>query len=159
MNFSGAAPGLKPAASLRVRTRPANQPRKRPRRFLSFTNAALAARVCLAGRVNEKIHSGGDVAAIPTANRHTLTLKANPTTPTERTRTMTDQDPRQQDEGLLSDEANAASVLQEKLIDAMIPGFQVEFDPDEAEKAGAFKEDALSEADALDSGVDLADLD
>jgi hypothetical protein len=72
---------------------------------------------------------------------------------------MTDQDPRQQDEGLLSDEANAASVLQEKLIDAMIPGFQVEFDPDEAEKAGAFKEDALSEADALDSGVDLADLD
>lgn len=72
---------------------------------------------------------------------------------------MTDQDPRQQDEGLLSDEANAASVLQEKLIDAMIPGFQVEFDPDEAEKAGAFKEDSLSEADALDSGVDLADLD
>lgn len=72
---------------------------------------------------------------------------------------MTDQDPRQQDEGLLSDEANAASVLQEKLIDAMIPGFQVEFDPDEAEKAGAFKEDALNEADALDSGVDLADLD
>lgn len=72
---------------------------------------------------------------------------------------MTDQDPRQQDEGLLSDEANAASVLQEKLIDAMIPGFQVEFDPDEAEKAGAFKEDALSEADALDSGVDLAELD
>ncbi len=72
---------------------------------------------------------------------------------------MTDQDPRQQDEGLLSDQANAASVLQEKLIDAMIPGFQVEFDPDEAEKAGAFKEDALSEADALDSGVDLADLD
>lgn len=72
---------------------------------------------------------------------------------------MTDQDPRQQDEGLLSDEANAASALREKLIDAMIPGFQVEFDPDEAEKAGAFKEDALSEADALDSGVDLADLD
>jgi len=38
-----------------------------------------------------------------------------------------------------------------KLVDSHTPGYQAEFDPDEAELAGAFKEDALSEADALDS--------
>ena len=38
----------------------------------------------------------------------------------------------------------AASVLKEKLLDAQTPGFEVEFDPDEAEQAGAFQEDALS---------------
>ena len=37
----------------------------------------------------------------------------------------------------------------------LIPGYQAEFDPDEAEKVGAFHEDALSEQDALDSDVDL----
>ena len=47
--------------------------------------------------------------------------------------------------------------LAEKLADAMIPGFVAEFDPDEAELAGAFNEDALSEADALDSCMDLDD--
>ncbi len=47
-------------------------------------------------------------------------------------------------------------VLREKLIDALIPGFQVEFDPDEAEHVGAFVEDALSEQDAMESSVDLA---
>lgn len=41
-----------------------------------------------------------------------------------------------------------------KLIDAMTPGFQAEFDPAEAEAAGAFREDALSEADALTSTHD-----
>jgi hypothetical protein len=46
--------------------------------------------------------------------------------------------------------------LGEKLADAQIPGFQVEFDPDEAEQLGAFKEDALTEQDALDSDIDLA---
>jgi|APLak6261659701_1056019.scaffolds.fasta_scaffold199722_1 hypothetical protein len=44
----------------------------------------------------------------------------------------------------------------EKLGDAeTAPGFEVEFDPDEAEKAGAFEEDAISESDALDSSADL----
>jgi hypothetical protein len=42
-----------------------------------------------------------------------------------------------------------------KLFDADTPGFQVEFDPEEAELAGAFAEDALSEEAALESGIDL----
>ena len=53
------------------------------------------------------------------------------------------------DEGSSQDTA-----LLEKLADALIPGFQAEFDPDEAEQAGAFQEDALSEQDALDSVAD-----
>lgn len=42
-------------------------------------------------------------------------------------------------------------IVRRKLIDAEIPGAIVEFDPDEAEQAGAFVEDALSEADARDA--------
>lgn len=49
-------------------------------------------------------------------------------------------------------------VLLEKLTDAGTPGFHAEFDPDEAERAGAFYEDALSEQDALDSDVDSVDI-
>ncbi len=45
-------------------------------------------------------------------------------------------------------------VITDKLLDAEIPGFQAEFDPLEAERLGAFKEDALSEQDALDSTID-----
>ena len=45
-------------------------------------------------------------------------------------------------------------VITDKLLDAEIPGFQAEFDPLEAEWLGAFKEDALSEEDALDSAID-----
>ena len=41
-----------------------------------------------------------------------------------------------------------------KLEDAMTPGFQAEFDPAEAEAAGAFQESALSEADAIGSTHD-----
>ena len=47
--------------------------------------------------------------------------------------------------------------LCEKLADPMTPGCQVEFDPDEAERAGAFVEDALSERDAAESAADLLD--
>ncbi|QBS13493.1 hypothetical protein [Legionella geestiana] len=47
--------------------------------------------------------------------------------------------------------------FQEKLIDALIPGFQAEFSPDEAIKAGACLEDALSEEEALSSAPDLLD--
>jgi hypothetical protein len=50
---------------------------------------------------------------------------------------------------------DAVDVLAEKLTDAMIPGAMVEFDPEEAERAGAFIEDALTEADALESDIDL----
>lgn len=46
-------------------------------------------------------------------------------------------------------------VLREKLVDMMTPGYQAEFDPEEAEFIGAFTEDALSEKDAIESGVDL----
>ena len=55
----------------------------------------------------------------------------------------------------LNTETSSEAVIREKLIDAMIPGFQAEFDPDEAEQAGAFFEDALSEEDAMASDVDL----
>jgi hypothetical protein len=46
-------------------------------------------------------------------------------------------------------------VMHGKLADAQISGLQVEFDPDEAEQAGAFVEDALSEQDALASSQDM----
>lgn len=61
------------------------------------------------------------------------------------------------DETSFDDAANAAAALREKLADAETPGFQAEFDPDEAARAGAFAEDALSEADALDTAIDLTD--
>ncbi|SAL62501.1 conjugal transfer protein TraD [Caballeronia humi] len=61
------------------------------------------------------------------------------------------------DETSFDDEANSAAALREKLADAETPGFQAEFDPDEAARAGAFVEDALSEADALDTAIDLID--
>ena len=48
---------------------------------------------------------------------------------------------------------DAAEALREKLADMETPGFEVEFDPEEAELAGAFNEDALSEQDALDSSA------
>lgn len=44
--------------------------------------------------------------------------------------------------------------LDEKLLDAMTPGAVIEFEPSEAERAGAFVEDALGEEDALDSVID-----
>ena len=49
-------------------------------------------------------------------------------------------------------------VLISKLADAMTPGFIAEFDPAEAEAAGAFEERALSEADALESAGDAVSL-
>lgn len=54
----------------------------------------------------------------------------------------------------LDDEANATSLLSEKLLDVLTPGLQVEFDPEEAMTAGAFIEDALSEDDAAQSSFD-----
>jgi hypothetical protein len=58
----------------------------------------------------------------------------------------------------IDDNAAAADALREKLNDAATPGYQAEFDPEEAERAGAFVEDALSEQDAAESGDDLAAL-
>ena len=57
-------------------------------------------------------------------------------------------------------DTNAANAFNEKLNDAETsPGFEVEFDPEEAEQAGAFEEDALNEADALASSVDWVSID
>lgn len=59
-------------------------------------------------------------------------------------------------EDVIHSDMSDRDALHEKLDDAATPGFhQVEFDPDEAEQAGAFEEDALSEADALNSVLDL----
>lgn len=55
-----------------------------------------------------------------------------------------------------TDNPDITEIIQEKLLDAEIPGFQAEFDPLEAERLGAFTEDALSEQDALDSTIDHA---
>lgn len=54
---------------------------------------------------------------------------------------------------LLEDEPHAA--IDEKIDDLETPGYEVEFDPDEAEQIGAFSEDALNEEDAADSTTDL----
>ena len=54
-------------------------------------------------------------------------------------------------------ESSALQALHEKLADALTPGYLAEFDPDEAERAGAFEEDALSELDARESAMDLMD--
>lgn len=59
----------------------------------------------------------------------------------------------------VDDYANATEALREKMIDALTPGIQVEFDPDEAERVGAFVEDALSEQDAAASSDDLVEAD
>ena len=59
---------------------------------------------------------------------------------------------------IIDDHETAAGALREKLADAMTPGLQVEFDPEEATIAGAFTEDALSEEDAIESAVDLVDV-
>ena len=56
----------------------------------------------------------------------------------------------------LNDREVRRQVLAQKLVDAQTPGFQAEFDPDEAQLLGAFFEDALSEADALESCIDQA---
>ena len=53
------------------------------------------------------------------------------------------------DEELSQDE-----VIDQKLRDAETPGYEVSFDPDEAEQI-AFHEDALSDEDARDSVNDL----
>lgn len=56
--------------------------------------------------------------------------------------------------GVAADTAPVA----EKLADAMTPGVQIDFDPTEADQAGAFQEDALSVADAEAATDDVAGL-
>lgn len=71
---------------------------------------------------------------------------------------MTDSDTLDVNADTLIGAGDAVDVLTEKLTDAMIPGAIVEFDPDEAERMGAFQEDALDEADALESSIDLGNI-
>lgn len=52
---------------------------------------------------------------------------------------------------------NNEDSISSKLTDAMTPGYQAEFDPEEAERAGAFVEDAISEQAASESDADLID--
>jgi len=54
----------------------------------------------------------------------------------------------------LNVDTELVDVVGVKLLDAMVPGSVVDFDPDEAERLGAFNEDALNEADALESRID-----
>lgn len=58
----------------------------------------------------------------------------------------------------MDDRAAADTTLKQKLLDALIPSCVVTCEPQEAELAGAFVEDALSESDAMDSSVDLVRL-
>ena len=44
-------------------------------------------------------------------------------------------------------------IIESKFLDAQTPGFEAAFTLDEAEEAGAFVEDALSESDAKESAV------
>lgn len=63
------------------------------------------------------------------------------------------------DSNLYDDQANAKQALADKLKNTAVPGYQVAFDPSEAEQLGAFTEDALSEADAMDSTADMSNAD
>lgn len=58
---------------------------------------------------------------------------------------------------LKDSDANAQSAFYEKLIDALTPGAEIEFSPNEAFMAGAFIEDALTEEEASESDMDLLD--
>lgn len=59
------------------------------------------------------------------------------------------------DQTIFDDEANALAATHEKMADILTPGHIAEFDPEEAERAGAFVEDAISEDDASQSTDDL----
>ena len=56
--------------------------------------------------------------------------------------------------GAQDDDAAAREVLDAKLRAFDTPGMVVEFDPDEAEQLGAFREDAMSLEDALEASTD-----
>jgi hypothetical protein len=53
------------------------------------------------------------------------------------------------------EKSHETDVALQKLADADNPGYQVEVDPDEAERLGAFIEDAITEEDALAGSMDL----
>jgi hypothetical protein len=58
------------------------------------------------------------------------------------------------DDSAPDSEASRAAALHEKFVDILTIGVGAAFDPDEAEQAGAFAEDALSVLDAVESCLD-----
>lgn len=56
------------------------------------------------------------------------------------------------------DSKDLREIVETKLRDAMTPGFVAEFDPDEADFAGAFVEDSMTEVDAFESAFDIDDV-
>jgi hypothetical protein len=174
----GAVPVLPMAASMLAKIRPVSQWRNKRRLRLNCINVCRVERGYLAAQVRKKGRFGGGVVVFQSANKHTLTLRVNQiTTLTNMVVTMSDEhnEKKTGDSVVLSvvdsilnveennadnfgDNADSVDVLNEKMIDAMTPGAMVEFDPDEAERIGAFQEDALDESDALESSIDLEDI-
>lgn len=56
---------------------------------------------------------------------------------------------------VIDDLAIVTAALREKMGDAYIPGYHAEFAPEEADLAGAFIEDALTEQYAAESDTEL----
>jgi hypothetical protein len=116
-------------------------------------------KACQGGQEERRVRSGGDVVGSPHANKLTQTLRDNRIlTIANRVDVMNSNDDvndlnvdTEVDSALAVDTVDVVAV---KLLDAMVPGAVVEFDPDEAERLGAFNEDALDEADALESSID-----
>ena len=116
-------------------------------------------KACQGGQEERRVRSGGDVVGSPRANKLTQTLRDNRIlTIANRVDVMNSNDDvndlnvdTEVDSALAVDTVDVVAV---KLLDAMVPGAVVEFDPDEAERLGAFNEDALDEADALESSID-----
>ena len=135
----------------------------------------------LAAQVRKKGHFGGGAAVSQSANKHTRIKRVSliTTLTNNKVEAMTHEISTNNKPGhaeaansdtfdvnaVLNSDAmsadifigagDAVDVLAEKLTDAMVPGAMVEFDPEEAERAGAFIEDALTEAVALESDIDL----
>jgi len=116
-------------------------------------------KACQGGQEERRVRSGGDVVGSPLANKLTQTLRDNRIlTIANRVDVMNSNDDvndlnvdTEVDSALAVDTVDVVAV---KLLDAMVPGAVVDFDPDEAERLGAFNEDALDEADALESRID-----
>lgn len=82
------------------------------------------------------------------------TFQADPADPADNLRGLAITDEERLVIVVQQDATTTSESARSKLADAMTPGFQAEFDPVEAEAAGAFQESALSEVDAIDSTHD-----
>lgn len=173
--FFGAVPVLPMAANMLAKIKPVSQWRNKRRLCLNCISAWRVERGYLAAQVRKKEYFGGGAAVFQSANKHTLTLRVSLITTLTNNKVeamnseisnnnkpdhsdMTDSDTFDVNADSLIGAGDAVDVLAEKLSDAMIPGAIVEFDPDEAERIGAFQEDALDEADALESSIDLDNI-